>query len=207
MNLVSWTPSRADTLFWEDFNGFSYSTDNPGLPLQSKGADEFWYGGRFETPDGGTIDSDLAVQAFGGTGDPTPVGRFEDDAGLLFQVSTQNFSSVTLSFDWRTFQAETNDRIKVGFYIGDLGADFGASRYHDWFADFGQVAPRIGGPRTGRSWSTLQQATVFITRSSPCRRTSPTSGSHSGSTTAKVITARSTTSTSRHRRTFPSRPA
>lgn len=133
------TPAKADILFFEDFNGFSYSTDNPGLPLQSEGADEYWYGGRFEAPDGGSIDSDLAVQAFGGTGNATPVGRFEDDAGLLFQIDTLNLTSATLSFDWRTFQSETSDRLKVGFYVGDLSADFGVSRYHDWYAELGQA--------------------------------------------------------------------
>jgi hypothetical protein len=137
--------AAADVLFWESFNGYTYFPDeipdndpvNKGLPLQSEGATEFWYGGRFEQPDSGTIDSDLAVQAFGGGTNTTPVGRVEDDAGILFNISTLNLESATLSFDWRTFLADSSDRLKVGYYVGTL--NFGSSRYHDWYADFGQT--------------------------------------------------------------------
>jgi hypothetical protein len=143
--LIACVGANADTLFWEDFNGYTSFPDeipdndpvNKGLPLQSEGADEFWYGGRFEQPDSGSIDSDLAVQSFGGGTNTTPVGRVEDDAGILFNISTVNLETATLSFDWRTFLAETTDRLKVGVYVGTL--NFGVSRYHDWYADFGQT--------------------------------------------------------------------
>jgi hypothetical protein len=101
---------------------------NNGRPKISEGADATWYGVRFEG-DGGTassINDDLFVQKCGdftgfdcpsasGSGNKTPVARFEDDAGIVLQVSTVGYTSVTLDFDWRTFQAETTDRLKVGY--------------------------------------------------------------------------------------------
>jgi hypothetical protein len=157
--------ASADTLFWEDFNGYtSFPSENPpgdpvnlGLPQVSEGADEIWCGGRFEAPDSGTIDSDLAVQKVGG-GTPsnsTPVGRAEDDAGLLFHVSTLNLEDATLEFDWRTFLADTGDRLKVGYYIGTL--TFDANRFHDWYADFGQVGAENWW---ANSWTQLLSASA-----------------------------------------------
>jgi hypothetical protein len=79
---------------------------NPGLPKISEGANEHWYGVRFQTGNG-TIDQDLAVQKFGGGSNSSHTGRAEDDAGLMLHISTLNMDSVSLSFDWRTFLAET----------------------------------------------------------------------------------------------------
>ncbi|MGD9723019.1 MAG: PEP-CTERM sorting domain-containing protein [Pirellulales bacterium] len=134
--------AHGDILFSEDFDGYTSfpsqipSGDfvNPGLPLQSEGADEYWYGGRFESG-GGTIDSDLAVQKIGGGSNSTRTGRVEDDAGILFNISTVGLDSASLSFDWRTFLAETGDRLKVGYYVGTL--NFGSDRYEDFYANFG----------------------------------------------------------------------
>jgi hypothetical protein len=146
--LLSTAPAAADTLFWEDFNGYtSFPAEhpagdpiNPGLPKPSEGSDEIWYGGRFEVPNDGSIDQDLAVQRWGdgqfGTNN-TPVGRMEDDAGLLFNISTLNLLSATLSFDWRTFSvsATDGDKFRAGYYVGEL--DFGGSSYYDFVAEFG----------------------------------------------------------------------
>jgi hypothetical protein len=127
-------------LFHETFNGYSSfpsqipSGDyvNTGIPLTSEGADEFWYGVRFQSGSG-TIDSDLAVQQFGGGTNQTPVGRFEDDAGIVLRVDTTGYANVNLSFSWRTFLAETTDRFTVGYHVGDnLGfATSGVNRYRD----------------------------------------------------------------------------
>ncbi|MCB9850172.1 MAG: hypothetical protein H6817_05655 [Phycisphaerales bacterium] len=114
-------------IFWETFNGYSYFPDqyptgdpiNVGLPLKSEGANEVWYGGRFEGG-GGTINSDLAVQQAGGDGNFTPVGRVDDDAGLLFKVDTRNFTQATLTFRWRTFDVDTADNFVMGYYVGDI---------------------------------------------------------------------------------------
>ena len=104
--------------------------------MQSEGADAFWYGGRFEPADGGTIDSDLAVQKYGGGSNGGHTGRFEDEAGLLFHINTELLSNVTLGFQWcGTFLADSADRLRVGFYVGEL--NFGSSRYQDFNSIFG----------------------------------------------------------------------
>ena len=126
-------------LFSETFNGYTSfpsqipSGDyvNTGLPQISEGANAFWYGARFQSGSG-TIDSDLAVQKVGGSGNNTPVGRFEDDAGIVLRINTTGYENVNLTFDWRTFLAETTDRFTVGYHVGDnLGFDTGANRYRD----------------------------------------------------------------------------
>jgi len=132
----------AATIFHEDFDGYTSFPDedpsqigilyNIGLPLVSEGADEKWYGVRFHDPDGGSIDDDLAVQAEGNSTpvNDTPVGRFEDDAGLVFHVSTLLHVDVVLDFDWRTAFAETDDRLRVGYFVGEI-PDFASSDYLD----------------------------------------------------------------------------
>jgi hypothetical protein len=132
----------AVTIFDEDFDGYtSFPNENPdqigvlyniGLPLQAEGADEKWYGIRFDDPDDGSIDDDLGVQAEGNSTpvNDTPVGRFEDEAGLVFHVSTLLHVDVVLGFDWRTAFAETSDRIRVGYFVGDI-PDFASSDYLD----------------------------------------------------------------------------
>jgi hypothetical protein len=122
--------SATTVLFSEDFEGYTSFPDliplfppdpvNAGIPKISEGAAEVWYGARFEKPDDGTIDSDLAVQKFGGGSNNTHTGRTEDDAGLLFKLDTTNRDAITLSFDWRTFLADTNDRFVVGYHIGPI---------------------------------------------------------------------------------------
>jgi hypothetical protein len=141
------------TLFWEDFDGYSsFPNQNPvgdpinsGIPKISEGAKEIWYGGRFETPDNGTIDSDLGVQQFGGGSNSTHVGRFADDAGLLFNISTLGLQDVKLNFDYRTFLAESTDRLVAGYFLGNLnlGPCSGAGEagcYRDFLnQDFGKI--------------------------------------------------------------------
>jgi hypothetical protein len=120
--------AQAVTLFDEDFEGYtSFPNEipnndyvNAGIAKISEGASEIWYGARFETPDGGTIDEDLAIQEFGGGSNNTHTGRTEDDAGMLFKINTTGLSSVNLSFDWRTFLAQTNDRFVVGYHVGSI---------------------------------------------------------------------------------------
>jgi hypothetical protein len=116
------------TIVSENFEGYtSFPTQNPlfdyvnsGIPKISEGASAIWYGGRFETPDSGSIDSDLAVQQYGGGSNPTHTGRFEDDAGLLLRLDTTGMSNIQLSFDWRTFLVGTSDRLVVGYHVGSI---------------------------------------------------------------------------------------
>ncbi|MEX2207658.1 MAG: hypothetical protein WEF50_15640 [Myxococcota bacterium] len=86
--VLSFAPAAAHavTLFFEDFNGYTSfpafdpvgDPVNPGLPTIAAGADEHWYGIRFANPStGGSIAADIAVQSFGSSSNPTPVGRRE----------------------------------------------------------------------------------------------------------------------------------
>jgi len=128
-------------LFFEDFDGYAGTTTNLGIPRISEGAKQVWYGGRFEQPDGGTIDSDLAVSGSGGN--PAHAGRFEDDAGLLLRLNTVGHTDVRLSFNWRTSGTENEDRLVAGYFVGSLnfGACTGqgeAGCFRDFYAtDFG----------------------------------------------------------------------
>jgi hypothetical protein len=116
----------AITIFEETFDGYTEFPDevpdndevNLGVPLVSEGADENWFAARFGAPET-SFDCDLAVQEHGGSGNNTPVGRFEDQAGLLFAIDTTGLSSVVLSFDWRTFAAPAGDQSVVGFFVGE----------------------------------------------------------------------------------------
>jgi hypothetical protein len=175
-------PALALTIFQEDFDGYtSFPSQNPsgdfvnnGLPKPSEGADQTWYGVRFENSSQSvsSIDGDLFVQKCGdfvgsnchlasGSGNKTPVGRFEDDAGIMLKVSTVGFENVTLNFDWRTFGAESGDRFRVGYYaatsaiplttIGGSGyanLSSGTYAWSNWTQLFqgGATAPFQAGP-------------------------------------------------------------
>ena len=137
-------PAPAATIFFEDFNGYTSfpafnppgDPVNPGIPKISEGADYDWYAARFEQADstcsGASLDCDVAVQKAGGGTNPTPVGRTEDDVGLLFSIDTTDLVDVVLSFDWRTFSATSGDQLVVGYYLGDIPASvFGSARSAD----------------------------------------------------------------------------
>jgi hypothetical protein len=117
----------AVTIFDETFDGYTEFPDevpdgdevNLGVPLVSEGADENWFAARFGAPET-DFDCDLAVQEHGGSGNNTPVGRFEDQAGLLFSIDTTGLTDVILSFDWRTFAAPAGDQSVVGYFVGNL---------------------------------------------------------------------------------------
>jgi len=118
--------AEATTIFNETFDGYTEFPDevpdndevNLGAPLIAEGASENWFAARFGAPET-DWDCDLAVQEHGGSGNNTPVGRFEDQAGLLFAVDTTGLSDVLLSFDWRTFAAPAGDQSVVGYFVGD----------------------------------------------------------------------------------------
>lgn len=137
--LVLTASADAATLFHEDFDGYtSFPAQdpagdpiNPGLPDIGEGADRHWYGIRFETPtSGGALDGDLAVQKLGGGTNLTPVGRVEDEAGIAFQINTVGFTTATLDFDWRTFLVSGSDRLRAGYFVGNIPA-FATSDYFD----------------------------------------------------------------------------
>ncbi|MEX0679689.1 MAG: PEP-CTERM sorting domain-containing protein [Pirellulales bacterium] len=149
--------ASADTLFWEDFNGYTVFNDehpandwtNAGLPEISEGADELWYGGRFQTPDAGTIQQDLAVQEFGGSPNNTPVGRAEDEAGLLFNVDTTGYLSITLDYDWRLFSGGSGDVLRVGYFVGSI-TGFAGDRTKNMIGEWGNWTQILVG--SSSSW-------------------------------------------------------
>jgi len=161
-------PAGADTLFWEDFDGYtSFPSQDPigdyvnkGVPKPSEGSDEVWYGARFMAPDSACIPSsdincDIAVQQFGNlTTNPTPVGRFEDEAGLLFSIDSTGFTDITLEFDWRTFSAISTDQLVVGYFVGDIpGSEFST----DLTADFQT------GPYSWPNWVEISRMSALST--------------------------------------------
>ncbi len=156
--LVSSPPARATTFFWEDFEGYTSFPNqipfgdpvNVGLPEISEGADELWYGARFQTPYSacadGSVGCDLTVQKYGGSTNPSHVARFSDEAALLFSVDTTGLANITLSFDWRSFSASSGDKLVAGFFAGDIPLSvFGSDRSADL----------LTGPYAWSSWTEL----------------------------------------------------
>jgi hypothetical protein len=123
-------PSSATTvLFSETFDGYPYCPIlDPGVPEIVEGADEYWCAARFEQYDGGEIWQDVSVRY----GD---YARFEDKAGILFNICTIGLIDITLDFDYKTHNLECDDKIVVGYYIGSLGFDSGENRHRDFYSD------------------------------------------------------------------------
>jgi hypothetical protein len=143
-------------LFCEDFNGYTSFPDehpagdpvNNGIPKTSEGADEYWLGGRFQTPDSGTIDQDLAVQKVGGSPNNTPVGRSEDEAGLVLQFGTIGLMNISLEYDWRLFSGGAGDKFVAGYYIGDIAGYGNDDGPGGQFRDFSVSGPAWTGTTT-----------------------------------------------------------
>jgi hypothetical protein len=157
LHLFTGTAS-ASPLFEETFDGYtSFPDEHPagdpvnfGLPEISEGADELWYGGRFQTPDNGTIQQDIAVQSIGGTPNGTPVGRVEDEAGLIFNVSTLGFLSASLDFDWRLFSASAPDTLRAGYFVGTI-TGWAGDRTKSFVGQWGSWTQI--GTKTTSTWS------------------------------------------------------
>jgi hypothetical protein len=153
--LLSASQAQGVLLFWENFEGYTRFPDqkpygdrvNLGLPESPEGASELWYGGRYGWG-GGSLGSDLGVQRAGGNGNYTRVGRMGDRAGLLLRIGTTGYDNVQLSFDWRTFLAEGDDKFRAGYYVGDLA--FGGDRMRN-FNFFGPAWPQWTQLTTGKA--------------------------------------------------------
>ncbi|MEX2015579.1 MAG: PEP-CTERM sorting domain-containing protein [Candidatus Hydrogenedentales bacterium] len=142
--LAATTPAVAITIFSENFQGYtSFPHEipdndpvNQGLPVWWEGSQETWYGARFDWPDdNSSIDDDLAVQKWGGGSNNSHTGRVSDSAGMLFHISTVGLDSVSMSYDWRTFLASGNSRLKVGYFVGNLSGHLEVGLIPD-FANF-----------------------------------------------------------------------
>jgi hypothetical protein len=86
---------------------------------------------------------------------------------MLFKINTTGLSNVNLSFDWRTFLADTNDRFVVGYHVGSL-AGFGTCNGNGetgCFADLRGNATKWYtnqndlNPTTTGNWNQLLRAT------------------------------------------------
>ncbi len=99
-------------LFHEDFNTGVFQT---GVPTIALGADKDWYGARLDTPSANatTIANDIAMNTANGS--DGRFGRFEDEAGILFNISTVGYQYATLDFTWSTYGSEGYDRLRVGW--------------------------------------------------------------------------------------------
>ena len=123
-------------LFFEDFEGvtgpfFGTTPTARGLPLESDGAKEKWFGGTFENPDNGTLDQDLAVQIVDVAGNPSKVASADDDRGFLFKISTTGLKDVMLMFDWRNFEGAASDQFVASYFVGEIAGLSDADRFED----------------------------------------------------------------------------
>ena len=190
------TSDRAEaiTIFDETFDGYTQFPDevpdndevNLGAPLISEGANENWFAARFGAPET-RFDCDLAVQEHGGSGNNTPVGRFEDQAGLLFAIDTTGLTDVLLSFDWRTFAAPAGDQSVVGYFVGETP--------FQGLPTLPATDPerdREGCPSHDESCSASTCTATSPITNSRCRAAA-WCGSRSGTTAARTTTRSSTT--------------
>ncbi|MFA5157227.1 MAG: PEP-CTERM sorting domain-containing protein [Candidatus Omnitrophota bacterium] len=113
------TNAHAVIIFQEDFN--TVATTIYGVPtISGTGADNNWYGVRF-APGSGTIASDIFTSPPNSSlGANATNVRFKDDAGILINASTAGYENVTLSFNWRAYLPLSSERLKVGYFIGDI---------------------------------------------------------------------------------------
>jgi hypothetical protein len=154
-----------ETIFCEDFEDYDVvGNTNEGLPLVSEGAKETWYGGRFEPWGGGTIEQDIVIRRLPTTfPDNVTYARFEDEAGLLLNVSTVGIVDPVLGFDWTTHRLDDClDKLVVGYYVGDI----------DFVNDTPDGSPNedlvhnfwIDGPGAGQQWPPGPDGWVEIMR-------------------------------------------
>ena len=113
--LSFYTKAEAAILFQEDFNTSSGTVN--GVPTIANGADNDWYGARFQSG-GGSTEQDINMQSQGSSTDRYV--SFEDDAGVLFNISTIGLTDALLSFDWRTNGTESGDTFTYGYFLGDI---------------------------------------------------------------------------------------
>lgn len=117
--------AHAVLLFHEDFNtGENVS----GAPIILNNADNDWYGGRFGSGIG-NIQDDIKM-AKEGEGTQPRFAEFRDDAGILFNLNTLNYTDLTLDFNWRTQSASNPDKLHAGYFLGDISG-FDSNRVRD----------------------------------------------------------------------------
>ncbi len=119
LQLVTIRDSAAVTLFQDNFNSYANSAAFHQAILNGSSG---WEAVRFQAPADGSILSDIGVSNL------IPFGQgqfavFADNAGIMFQVSTEGLTEAMLSFDWRTVAADYTDYFAAGYFVGDLPTD------------------------------------------------------------------------------------
>lgn len=114
-------------LFHEDFN--TGQGDIIGVPTILNNADNDWYGGRFGSG-GGSIQSDMKMTEESPEGIQPRFAEFRDDAGILFNIDTLNYTDVVLDFNWRTRSASNPDKFHAGYFLGNI-TGFDSNRVRD----------------------------------------------------------------------------
>ena len=104
--------AHAISLFHEDFN---LGDDVSGVPVKPE-ADNDWWGARFGDGDGNIEDEIMLNQLF----TTLRFAEFEDDAGILINVNTLNYTDVVIDFKWRTVGAESADKVRMGWFDQDI---------------------------------------------------------------------------------------
>jgi len=168
------------TAGYDDINGQQF-----GVPLNDvgpgpdgvantldDGADNDWYAARFESDFGGNgPKADVGAEETGDDRTPdSPVGLVEDDAGLLVQIDTTGLENLTLSFDWRTGNTnDLNDKLTVGYFVGDLGATADADRQFDLIGQWTSWTQLMSeqSPGTGNPWSSENFSLAALADDSP----------------------------------------
>ncbi|MEE9494295.1 MAG: VPLPA-CTERM sorting domain-containing protein [Gammaproteobacteria bacterium] len=134
---------------------FGSPTNGLGSSDYAAGADNDWYSAVFEQDDNGYVTSDVGIQATGGNGNNTRVGLAKDDSGMLISFDATGMQNVTLSFDWRTFVANSGDKLVAGYFVGDLTAgktnDFNEYREIN-LSPTGNASSAAGGAENG-NWN------------------------------------------------------
>jgi hypothetical protein len=148
----------------------------------SDGADENWYGATFRQPNNAVHDDcvglvypgyecggitsapvsaalDIGVQPYRdnktnefGITNPTTVGLMEDDSGLLFRLDTTGFNNINLTFDWNSYQGNSEeDSLEVGYFVGDFTNGLDANRIDTTYNTFDLRDSAAGG--TDGAWN------------------------------------------------------
>jgi hypothetical protein len=132
ITLPSIASASPTTLFFEDFEGYSFPpvgpsgvpAQDPGLPSIAEGAKEVWYGAHFEPGNTGIENQTAGDFRIQQPADYRPLDTvragFSNEAGLLFRVDTHATAAATLSFDWASWNIEPLDVFRFGYHVGSL---------------------------------------------------------------------------------------
>ncbi len=135
----------------------AFGTTGVGSNDYAAGASNDWYAAVFEADDDGYVATDVGIQATGGGTNSSRVGLVKDDSGMLISIDTTGQENLSLSFDWRTFAADSGDELVVGYFVGDLTAGK-TTGFNAWreinLSPTGNASTGLsGGPAEDGAWN------------------------------------------------------